>query len=95
MKRLSTEDIIKGVARGRMVFNNIITEAYMAQTEMKGMPEKERRISETEVEAWKLEKFAEREFLAKLDNLISELELKVSPRNRLLASMGRIFRNYR
>lgn len=63
----------------------------MAQAPLVDVPRTE-SVTAAEVEMFKLEKFAEKAFLASLRVLVAELGLKVSLRNPVLASMTRFLK---
>lgn len=66
-------------------------ELLMANDRLVNVPPTE-RVSDAEVEQFRLEKFAEKNFISGLRGLVAELQLKVSPRNPVLASMQRFLR---
>lgn len=52
-------------------------------------------VSPAEIEKFKVEKVAEREFVSKLEDLVRDLESKVSSTNSVLRSMRRFINSQR
>lgn len=52
-------------------------------------------VSPAEIEKFKVEKVAEREFVSKLEDLVRDLESKVSSTNSVLRSMRRFINGQR
>lgn len=67
-------------------------ERVMAEKPLVDVPRSE-SVTAAEVEQFKMERFAEKEFLSKLRVLVDDLSMKLTPRNAVLASMQRFLRN--